>query len=89
MYFEVPVLCFQDSEVRILDYYSPGYGRPKLDEDQGVFDIHAAYVSGRVYANFSRSLATTDEQDISLEQCVYFIFPVSGGPIEEGFCLNS
>uniref|UniRef100_A0A0N5AE40 TIL domain-containing protein n=1 Tax=Syphacia muris TaxID=451379 RepID=A0A0N5AE40_9BILA len=75
----------KDSEVRVLDYYSPGYGRPKLDEDQGVFDIHASYVSGRVYANFSRSLASTDEQDISLEQCVYFIFPVSGGPIEEGF----
>uniref|UniRef100_A0A0M3KF23 DOMON domain-containing protein n=1 Tax=Anisakis simplex TaxID=6269 RepID=A0A0M3KF23_ANISI len=75
---------FQDSTVTVIDYFSSGYGRPKIDSDQGIFDVHGVYESGYIYANFSRGLVSEDEYDLSINECIYFLYPVAGGDLEEG-----
>lgn len=64
--------------------FSPGYSRPKIDNKQDLFDIQTSHDEGRVYANFSRYLISNDENDISIDQCVYFLYPVNGGVLDTG-----
>ncbi|VDM50992.1 unnamed protein product [Toxocara canis] len=74
----------KDSSVRVIDYFAAGYGRPKIDSDQAIFGVSAAYDAGFIYANFSRSLISDDDHDLSIDQCVYFLYPVNGGDLEGG-----
>lgn len=77
-------MVIQDSSVRVIDYFAAGYGRPKIDADQAIFGVGASYDGGFIYANFSRGLVSDDDHDLSIDQCVYFLFPVSGGDLEGG-----
>lgn len=70
--------------IKVLDMFSPSYSRPKLDNEQNLFDIRTLYDQGRVYANFSRYLISNDENDISIDQCIYFIYPINGGVLDMG-----
>ncbi|TMS34383.1 hypothetical protein L596_001992 [Steinernema carpocapsae] len=84
-YSDVIVVAVQkDGTVAVTDQFSPGYGRPTVDKDQGVFNVETIYHNGRVTANFSRSLASKDEKDISLEECQYFVYTHTGGDLEGG-----
>uniref|UniRef100_A0A915A5V3 DOMON domain-containing protein n=1 Tax=Parascaris univalens TaxID=6257 RepID=A0A915A5V3_PARUN len=74
----------KDSSVRVIDYFAAGYGRPKIDADQAIFGVGASYDGGFIYANFSRGLISDDDHDLSIDQCVYFLFPVGGGDLEGG-----
>lgn len=70
--------------VKVVDMFAPGYSRPKIDNEQNVFDIRATYNEGQVYANFSRHLISNDANDISVNQCVYFLYPVNAGELDLG-----
>uniref|UniRef100_A0A915PXC5 DOMON domain-containing protein n=1 Tax=Setaria digitata TaxID=48799 RepID=A0A915PXC5_9BILA len=73
-----------DGTVKVSDMFSPGYSRPKTDAEQNLFDVRTSYDQGRIYANFSRYLVSNDENDISIDQCVYFLYPVTGGKLDIG-----
>ncbi|VDK29893.1 unnamed protein product [Gongylonema pulchrum] len=62
--------------------FSPGYSRPKADIEQSLFDVRTIYEHGKVFANFSRYLVSNDGSDISIDQCVYFLYPISGGKLD-------
>lgn len=69
--------------VSVTDQFSPGYGRPRLDTTQDVYNIASGTVEGQLYVNFSRSLTTDDSaDDVDLMKCNYFLFVHSGGPLE-------
>lgn len=79
------VSILEDSSVTVIDQWSPGYGRPSIDESQDIFGVSTRYINGQLMANFSRSLATTDSaNDIDLTACQYFLFLQSGGHLEGG-----
>ncbi|VDK81473.1 unnamed protein product, partial [Litomosoides sigmodontis] len=78
----IAVNVLDDGVVKVLDMFSPGYSRPKIDSEQGLFDIQTSYDQGRAYANFSRYLVSNDANDISIDQCVYFLYPVNGGLLD-------
>ncbi|MCP9263757.1 MOXD1-like protein 2 [Dirofilaria immitis] len=78
----IAVNVMDEGTIKVLDMFSPGYSRPKIDSEQDLFNIRAFYDQGRIYANFSRYLISTDENDISINQCIYFLYPVNGGLID-------
>uniref|UniRef100_A0A7E5A0L2 TIL domain-containing protein n=1 Tax=Panagrellus redivivus TaxID=6233 RepID=A0A7E5A0L2_PANRE len=79
------VSVLPDSSVTVTDQWSPSYGRPSIDERQDVFGVSTQYLNGEVFANFSRSLSTTDEaNDLNLGECQFFLFMQTGGPLEGG-----
>ncbi|KAL3995632.1 DOMON domain family protein [Acanthocheilonema viteae] len=78
----IVVNVLDEGIVKVLDMFSPSYSRPKIDNEQNLFDIRTSYDQGRVYANFSRYLVSNDENDISIDQCVYFLYPVNGGILD-------
>uniref|UniRef100_A0AC35G924 DOMON domain-containing protein n=1 Tax=Panagrolaimus sp. PS1159 TaxID=55785 RepID=A0AC35G924_9BILA len=79
------VSVLEDSSVTVMDQFSPGYGRPTIDESQDIFGVSTRYMNGQVMANFSRSLTTTDAgNDIDLSECQFFLFLQSGGHLEGG-----
>ncbi|VDM93706.1 unnamed protein product, partial [Onchocerca ochengi] len=77
----ISVNVMDEGMIKVLDMFSPGYSRPKIDTEQDLFDIRTMYDQGRLYANFSRYLVSNDENDISINQCIYFLYPVNGGEI--------
>jgi hypothetical protein len=80
----IVVSVHKDGSISVTDQFSPGYGRPSIDSEQNVFDIHTRYEGGKLWANFSRALLSKDGEDISLDRCLYLLFPNSGGPLEGG-----
>lgn len=70
--------------MKVVDMYSPGYSRPKADSEQSLFDVRTLYDQGQIHANFSRHLVSNDGSDISIDQCVFFLYPVSGGKLDDG-----
>ena len=73
----------EDGFVGVTDRFASGYGEPKVDESQDIYDVSAVYESGRLKLKFSRDLKTEDAAgtDANLEECHYFVFPYSGGPM--------
>lgn len=68
----------------VTDRYMTGYETPLEDKKQNIFNIESSYVNGRLKARFTRPLLTDDsDEDIDLNQCVYFLYPYNGGPITE------
>ncbi|CAG9532242.1 unnamed protein product [Cercopithifilaria johnstoni] len=78
----IAINVLDEGMIKVLDMFSPGYSRPKIDNEQDLFDIRTSYNKGRVYANFSRYLISNDENDISIDQCVYFLYPINGGMLD-------
>uniref|UniRef100_A0A0R3S1G0 DOMON domain-containing protein n=1 Tax=Elaeophora elaphi TaxID=1147741 RepID=A0A0R3S1G0_9BILA len=78
----IAISVLDEGMMKISDMFSPGYSRPKIDSEQNIFDIRTLYDQGRVYANFSRYLISNDENDISIDQCVYFLYPIHGGILD-------
>ncbi|CAJ0932371.1 unnamed protein product, partial [Mesorhabditis belari] len=79
---DVVVVSVERGEISVVDQFMPNYGRPAIDEQQDVYDIETAYKSGRVSANFSRRLATKDMNDVSLDECQFFLFTPTGGDLD-------
>lgn len=81
----VVLSLLKDFTVTVMDEFSPGYDRPRIDKAQDIFNVAPAFRDGFLSANFSRSLSTGDSKDdIDLSQCQYFIFLQSGGQLEGG-----
>ena len=72
-----------DGAVSVTDQFADFY-TPTADVDQSIYAINAIYVNGRLLANFSRGLESTDRHDLSLAECHYFLYPYAGGPLEAG-----
>lgn len=80
----VIVSLYKDASVAVTDQFASSYGRPQVDQLQDIFDISTHYSNGHLWANFSRSLMTEDNNDLNLLDCLYFVFIQSGGQLEGG-----
>uniref|UniRef100_A0A1I7VHX5 DOMON domain-containing protein n=1 Tax=Loa loa TaxID=7209 RepID=A0A1I7VHX5_LOALO len=78
----ITVNVYDDGMIKVLDMFSSGYSQPKIDDEQDLFDIRTLYDHDRVYANFSRYLISNDNNDLSIDQCVYFLYPITGGILD-------
>uniref|UniRef100_A0A914RML2 DOMON domain-containing protein n=1 Tax=Parascaris equorum TaxID=6256 RepID=A0A914RML2_PAREQ len=78
--FSYPINCIAEQCTYVIIWGSDG----KIDADQAIFGVGASYDGGFIYANFSRGLISDDDHDLSIDQCVYFLFPVGGGDLEGG-----
>lgn len=76
---------FQDESVVISEQFAEGYEKLKIDANQDLFDVRSIYSKGFVEANFSRNLFSDDENNLSLNQCLYFLYPTSGGELQRGY----
>ncbi|XP_015781892.1 uncharacterized protein LOC107359829 isoform X2 [Tetranychus urticae] len=67
----------------MMDAWLDGYAPPKPDFRQSIFNISALAENGLITFKFSRKVDTSDSKhDISFNECVYFFYPVSGGPVD-------
>ncbi|KAE9553017.1 hypothetical protein FO519_003778 [Halicephalobus sp. NKZ332] len=81
----IVVSVLKDGSVTVTDQFSPGYGRPNIDESQDVFGVSTWFSDGELRANFSRSLITQDAgNDVDLQECQFFLFAHAGGRLEGG-----
>lgn len=67
----------------MMDAWIDGYSQPKPDTRQSIFNISALNENGLITFKFSRKINTLDTRhDLSLNDCVHFVYPVSGGPVD-------
>lgn len=52
-----------------------------MDDIENVQLLEAHYADGVLTAKFSRLLSTDDGDDVNLTQCVYFLYPTTGGKV--------
>ncbi|KRX93253.1 Teneurin-a [Trichinella pseudospiralis] len=80
----VIISALDDGKIEITDRFISDYSEPTVDENQNIFDIDYTYNNGILKAHFFRALTTDDmSKDISLEKCVYFLYPYDGGEIND------
>ncbi|KRX14827.1 Teneurin-a [Trichinella nelsoni] len=80
----VIISVLDDGKIEITDRFISDYSEPTVDENQNIFDIDYTYNNGILRARFFRALTTDDmSKDISLEKCVYFLYPYDGGEIND------
>lgn len=74
----IAVSVMESGEVMVLDYMMQGYATPQIDENQSVFNIKTDYADGVALAEFSRDLNSQDADDLPLDQCLFFLYPIMG-----------
>uniref|UniRef100_A0A0N5D296 DOMON domain-containing protein n=1 Tax=Thelazia callipaeda TaxID=103827 RepID=A0A0N5D296_THECL len=79
----IVISVLDEKTIKVLDMYFSDYNRPTVDTEQDLFDIQTSYDNGHVYANFSRYLVSTDDNDISVDHCVYFIYLINSGELDK------
>ncbi|CDW51896.1 DOMON domain containing protein [Trichuris trichiura] len=66
----------------ITDRFAYGKHQPAIDKFQDIFDVSGRFENGVQTITFSRNVTTTDHrEDLPLAECLYFLFPVGGGPL--------
>ena len=60
--------------------YASARAQPPIDDSQDIMNYTASLVGGRQMISFVRAIDTGDSDDLSLNQCVYFLWAY-GGPI--------
>ncbi|KFD58732.1 hypothetical protein M513_00425 [Trichuris suis] len=66
----------------ITDRFAYGKHQPAIDKLQDIFDVSGRFENGVQTIKFSRNVTTTDHrEDLPLTECLYFLFPVGGGPL--------
>lgn len=63
--------------------YATAYAQPDIDADEGVSDATVTRENGRTIMDFVRPLVSTDDQDISLNQCVFHLYAANGGAVSD------
>ncbi|VDP35219.1 unnamed protein product, partial [Soboliphyme baturini] len=71
-----------ENKTYVTDRFAYGKEMPVIDKQKDVYNIQGRIEDGMQTLVFSRKRNTTDTQeDVSLDECVYFLFPVGGGRI--------
>ena len=65
--------------------YAAVLGEPVIDASQDISDVTATHDNGITTITFTRPRVSTDNRDLSLDQCVYFLY-AWGGPIDYSTC---
>ena len=67
----------------MMDAWLDSYSIPIPDTKQSVQNISAAAANGLISFSFSRPLKTGDDtHDLDFDECLHFVFPVGGGPVD-------
>lgn len=56
---------------------------PGIDTNEGISDATVTRENGRTIMDFTRPMVSTDRQDISLNQCVFFLYAARGGAVND------
>jgi hypothetical protein len=83
----------QNGALTLHDMYSEGYSAPREDADQNVYTptVVGTHVNGVLRAQFTRKRDTGDttaDHRFTDTGCYKFLFPVSGGRLDENGNIN-
>uniref|UniRef100_A0A5S6Q6R2 DOMON domain-containing protein n=1 Tax=Trichuris muris TaxID=70415 RepID=A0A5S6Q6R2_TRIMR len=71
-----------NGQTMITDRFAYGKHQPAIDKFQDIFDVFGRAEDGVQTIQFSRNITTSDHrEDLPLTECLYFLFPVGGGPV--------
>ena len=65
--------------------YATIRAEPAIDASQNISDVTATHDNGITTITFTRPRVSTDNRDLSLDQCVYFLY-AWGGSIDYSTC---
>lgn len=65
----------------VTDRFAYGRHQPAIDKQQDLREVHGRIEDDFQTITFSRKMVTNDPEDISLKECLYYLFPVGGGRV--------
>lgn len=71
----------QTGKAFLMDTWITGYTKPRLDENQNIYNISGRTENGVTTLEFQRKRDTNDRDDLAFteDKCLYLMFPVVGG----------